>query len=81
MYKELDTIRLLEAQEGPGNYSQGEVRAVPAGAVGTVLGAAAGGESVEVEFTVREPEFDGDEVLHPGTFHVLTLKPGQIAPA
>ncbi|MBC17096.1 MAG: hypothetical protein CL942_08595 [Desulfovibrio sp.] len=79
--KEYDTIRLLEAQEGPGHYSQGVVHTVPVGTEGTILEVFDQGASFEVEFTIREPEFDGDELLHTGTFHIITLKPGQIAPA
>lgn len=80
-FKQFDTIRLLEAQEGPGHYSQGVVHAVPVGAEGTILEVFDHGASLEVEFTVSEPEFDGDTVLHAGTFHIITLKPDQIAPA
>lgn len=80
-FNELDIVRLLETHEGPGNYSQGVVQTVPAGSEGTILMDFRQGEAFEVEFTIREPEYDGDELLHAGTFHIITLKPGQIAPA
>lgn len=78
-YREFDTVRLKAAQEGPGNYSLGEVHAVPAGAVGTVVSVFGDGD-VEVEFSVRAPEFDGDRLVHPGSSHIITLTPAQIAP-
>jgi hypothetical protein len=79
-YRELDTVRLKAAQDGPGNYSLGEVHAVPAGAVGTVVSVFADG-AVEVEFTIREPELHDGQLVRPGSFHVITLTPAQIAPA
>lgn len=79
-YHELDTVRLLEAQDGPGNYGLGEVHAVPAGALGAVVSVFDDG-AVEVEFAVSQPKFDGDRLVHPGTYHIITLTPDQIAPA
>ncbi|GEM_PF-1344394 len=80
-FKQFDTVRLLQAHEGPGNYSQGVVHAVPAGTEGTVLEVFGRNEAFEVEFIISRPEFHGDEVAHPGTYHVVTLTPDHIAPA
>ncbi|MDD3310962.1 hypothetical protein [Pseudodesulfovibrio sp.] len=80
MYQELDTIRLKAAQEGPGNYGQGVVYAVPSGAEGTVIQVFGHGEALEVEFAIIPPELDGDVLVHPGTYHVITLTPDQVAP-
>jgi hypothetical protein len=80
-FKEYDDVLLLELHEGPGNYSQGEVHAVPAGAEGTIIDVLSQGKAFEVEFMLAKPQINGNVVIDSGTWHIITLTPDQIIPA
>ncbi|WP_285908076.1 DUF4926 domain-containing protein [Pseudodesulfovibrio pelocollis] len=70
-FKEFEVVRLLERQEGPGNYSLGEVCVVPAGETGTILNVFEDGAAFEVDFDLNRS----------GGSHIITLRPDQIEPA
>lgn len=81
VYHEFDIVRILERVERAGNYSLGEVRTVPAGAEGTIIEVFDNGAAFEVEFALSLPVLDGDRIIDPGTWHVLTLTPDQVEAA
>lgn len=81
LFEEFSAVRLLERHEAESNYGSDGLRLLAAGSVGTIIEVFGNGAAFEVEFTVREPQFDGNKVLDAGTFHVVTLRPDQIEPA
>lgn len=76
-----DTFRLSEALTAEDLYGHGDVRTLPAGAVGTVIEVFDDGAAFEVEFMVREPQFDGGQLRDPGEYHHVTLEPHQMISA
>jgi hypothetical protein len=80
-FEEFSLVRLREGHVGHDAYGVGGEHNLPAGSVGTVVALLGGGAAYEVEFTVREPQFDGDQVLDAGEYHHVSLRPHQIAPA
>lgn len=78
--RQLDTIRLREAIHTEDNLGGGEARTLPVGATGTVLAVFPGG-ALEAEFMLTEPQFDGGQLVSPGTWHTATLEPHQVEPA
>lgn len=70
-FNEFDCVRVVEPLPYTTCGMTGEVRTVPAGTVWTILeiyAADSDDEAYEVECMLRKPEFDGDEVLHSGTW-------------
>lgn len=78
-FNEFDNVRLRDTLTAKESYGD-ETRTVEAGTEGTIVDVLSPGEAFEVEFMLAEPQFNGDELIHSGIWHMVTLTADKIAP-